>query len=109
MMGKYLNGYPAEQSPVSNTKAPGLDRVGRGRQPTRSSTTTSRKTGRSTTTATGQEDYLTDVLSGLAGSFYPKMAANSQPFFLEVATFAPHAPLYAGAALRHAFAGMHGA
>ena len=42
----------------------------------------------------GKDNYLTDVLSGLAGSFVSGMAANhpSQPFFLEVATFAPHAP-----------------
>lgn len=42
----------------------------------------------------GKDNYLTDVLSGLAGSFVSGMAANhaSQPFFLEVATFAPHSP-----------------
>lgn len=42
----------------------------------------------------GKDNYLTDVLSGLADKFVTGMASNhpSQPFFLEVATFAPHAP-----------------
>ncbi len=42
----------------------------------------------------GKDNYLTDVLSGLAVSFVSGMASNhpSQPFFLEVATFVPHSP-----------------
>lgn len=41
-----------------------------------------------------KDNYLTDVLSGLAASFIKESTARyaSQPFFLEVATFAPHAP-----------------
>ena len=35
-------------------------------------------------------DYLTDVLAGLADGFIRKSAAG--PFFIEIATFAPHAP-----------------
>ena len=37
-------------------------------------------------------DYLTDVLSGKASSFISASASAHTPFFLEVATFAPHAP-----------------
>ena len=37
-------------------------------------------------------DYLTDVLSGKAAQFISSSAAAHEPFFLEVATFAPHAP-----------------
>jgi N-acetylglucosamine-6-sulfatase len=42
----------------------------------------------------GKDNYLTDVLSGLGDQFVTSMASKhpSQPFFLEVATFAPHAP-----------------
>ena len=41
-----------------------------------------------------KDNYLTDVLSGLADSFVANTMTNrpSQPFFLEVATFAPHDP-----------------
>ena len=37
-------------------------------------------------------DYLTDVLGGKASSFISSSAKARQPFMLEVATFAPHAP-----------------
>ncbi|HWD23939.1 MAG TPA: sulfatase [Acidimicrobiales bacterium] len=42
----------------------------------------------------GKVNYLTDVLSGLADSFVTNTTTNhpSQPFFLEVASFAPHEP-----------------
>lgn len=38
------------------------------------------------------EDYLTDVLAGKAETFVNSNAAANNPFMLEVATFAPHAP-----------------
>src|SRR6202044_2909697 len=38
------------------------------------------------------QDYLVDVLSAKAGSFIDSAAGSGQPFMLEVATFAPHAP-----------------
>src|SRR5262249_49935852 len=37
-------------------------------------------------------DYLTDVLANKANQFIERQAATGQPFLLEVATFAPHAP-----------------
>ena len=42
----------------------------------------------------GKDNYLTDVLSGLADRFVTASAGASsrKPFFLEVATFAPHSP-----------------
>jgi arylsulfatase A-like enzyme len=42
----------------------------------------------------GYDNYLTDVLSSLADSFVLDTTSKyaSQPFFLEVATFAPHQP-----------------
>ncbi|WP_218005005.1 sulfatase family protein [Actinomadura macra] len=38
------------------------------------------------------QDYLTDVLSGKANDFVQRAADARQPFFMEVATFAPHGP-----------------
>jgi N-acetylglucosamine-6-sulfatase len=38
------------------------------------------------------DNYLTDVLSGLADGFVSSSAARHAPFFLEVATYAPHTP-----------------
>jgi N-acetylglucosamine-6-sulfatase len=42
----------------------------------------------------GKDNYLTDVLSGLADTFVSGTVSHypAKPFFLEVATFAPHAP-----------------
>ena len=40
----------------------------------------------------GKDNYLTDVLSRLADGFVSTTASAHKPFFLEVATFAPHAP-----------------
>lgn len=41
---------------------------------------------------TAEEDYLTDVLSGKAKDFIQRMAGGQQPFFLYLATYAPHRP-----------------
>jgi N-acetylglucosamine-6-sulfatase len=38
------------------------------------------------------QDYLTDVLAGKGAAFITSSAAAHQPFLLEIATFAPHAP-----------------
>jgi N-acetylglucosamine-6-sulfatase len=38
------------------------------------------------------DNYLTDVLSGFANGFVRTSVRARSPFFLEVATFAPHAP-----------------
>ncbi len=38
------------------------------------------------------DDYLTDVLARRGGQFIQAAAARHQPFFLELATFAPHSP-----------------
>jgi N-acetylglucosamine-6-sulfatase len=38
------------------------------------------------------EDYLTDVIAGKAADHIRRFAAENRPFFLYVATFAPHSP-----------------
>jgi arylsulfatase A-like enzyme len=51
-------------------------------------------------------DYLTDVIAGKAAAFIERSAAEGRPFFVELATYAPHSP--ATPAPRHAglFAGV---
>lgn len=52
------------------------------------------------------QDYLTDVLAGKALDFLKRARGSSQPFFMEISTFAPHGPFVP--APRHAakFAGL---
>jgi len=50
-------------------------------------------------------DYLTDVLAGQAARFIRERAG--QPFFIEIATFAPHAPYVPAPRDAEALAGVH--
>lgn len=52
------------------------------------------------------KDYLTDVLSGKASDFISSSASAHSPFFLEVATFAPHAPYTPAPADANSFPGL---
>jgi arylsulfatase A-like enzyme len=86
MMGKYLNGY----APTVNSADPGWtewDVAGDGYPEFNYQLN---QNGVVNSYGSQPTDYLTDVLSGLAGNFVT--AASSEPFVLEVATFAPHAP-----------------
>ena len=51
-------------------------------------------------------DYLTDVLAGKGVAFIDAAAQSHQPFFLELATFAPHYPYTPAPADRHDFPGL---
>ncbi len=51
---------------------------------------------------TGAEDYQTDVLATRATAFIESVP-TSQPFFLHLSTFAPHAPTYAADRHEHVF------
>lgn len=86
-MGKYLNGYlPADSVP------PGWDTwdvTGNGYS---EYNYTLNENGKQVPFGKAPSDYLTDVLSGKAGSFIDSAAAANKPFMLEVATFAPHKP-----------------
>ena len=55
-----------------------------------------------------KDNYLTDVLSRLGDQFVANMASRrpSQPFFLEVATFAPHAPYTPAPKYAHLYPGL---
>jgi arylsulfatase A-like enzyme len=84
MMGKYLNGY----EPTEDGADPGWatwDVAGDGYNEFDYALD---QDGRVESYGAAPEDYLTDVLSGLATRF----VRDGGPFMLEVATFAPHAP-----------------
>ncbi len=51
-------------------------------------------------------DYLTDVLARDGVNFIHQSAALGRPFFLELATFAPHAPYVPAPRDRHDFPGL---
>ena len=50
---------------------------------------------------------MTDVLGRLASRWIGKEEVRSAPFFLEVATFAPHAPFVPAPRDQHLFPGLH--
>ncbi|HME69891.1 MAG TPA: sulfatase-like hydrolase/transferase [Myxococcota bacterium] len=86
MLGKYLNGY----LPVKHAPAPGWKSwavAGNGYPEFHYNLNES---GRIVKFGDEPADYLTDVLSALAVRFIEQAAGT--PFFIEVATFAPHAP-----------------
>lgn len=86
-MGKYLNGYqPTDPVP------PGWDTwnaVGYGYDEFDYDMNVD---GRVQHFGHTPSDYLTDVLSRRAGDYIRSAATSSQPFLLEVSTFAPHGP-----------------
>jgi N-acetylglucosamine-6-sulfatase len=51
-------------------------------------------------------DYLTNVLARLGTRFIDSSAGSQQPFFLELATFAPHSPYTPARRYLHAFPGL---
>jgi len=95
MMGKYLNGYMGgpDESPVPDTYVPPgwneWDVAGNGYPEydyELNDDGTLRYFGHQ------PQDYLTDVLTRKGVAFIDSSAASGQPFFLELATFAPHRP-----------------
>jgi arylsulfatase A-like enzyme len=88
MMGKYLNGY----LPQNRVVPPGWtewDVAGNAYREYRYRLLENRRVRYYGSRAA---DYLTDVISAKAQRFITASAAARQPFLVEVATFAPHAP-----------------
>ncbi len=104
LTGKYLNGYPtgAEQTYVP----PGWDEwyspIGNGGYA--NFNYTMNENGRLVRYGRSPEDYLTDVLSRKAVDFIRRTARESRPFFIYLATFAPHAPSTPAPRHQHEFA-----
>jgi len=99
-MGKYLNGYP--DTAAQNYIPPGWDdwNSPAGGNPYSEFNYTMNENGNLVKYGNQPTDYMTDVLSKKATGFIQKAATDRTPFFLFVATYAPHQP--ATPAPRHA-------
>jgi arylsulfatase A-like enzyme len=86
MMGKYLNGY----RPFKNGVAPGWSEWNVAGNGYPEFGYWLNRNGRTQYYGDEPSSYLTDVLAGLGDAFIRTSAGR--PFFLEVATFAPHKP-----------------
>jgi N-acetylglucosamine-6-sulfatase len=99
LMGKYLNGYQAQEHYVppgwSNFQGSGTGY--RGFNYTLSANGRVARFGRSS------RSYLTDVLRRRGKSFVSRVGQSGHPFMLEVATFAPHRPATPAPRDRHDF------
>jgi N-acetylglucosamine-6-sulfatase len=96
MMGKYLNGYMGGHGEPSVTPAtyvpPGWTRWDVAGWGYSEFNYVLNHNGSVHTYGRQPADYLTDVLANKAVDFIDNSAAARKPFFLEVATFAPHYP-----------------
>jgi N-acetylglucosamine-6-sulfatase len=96
LMGKYLNGYldgPQAPAGVPPTHVPpGWSRWDAGGQAYPEFDYTLNENGELTAYGEQPDDYLTDVLARKGIGFIDSSAASGSPFFLELATYAPHAP-----------------
>ncbi|HEY4993753.1 MAG TPA: sulfatase [Nakamurella sp.] len=95
MMGKYLNGYlqGPTRSPVPSTYVPpGWDQWDVPGYAYSEYNYTLNEDGRLHHFGHRPADYLTDVLARKGVQFVNGSASAGRPFFLELATFAPHTP-----------------
>jgi len=100
MLGKYLNGYePTRNGPASGWNE--WDVAGHGYPEFNYSLN---ENGKVVYFGKKRRDYLTDVLSHLGVKFIKK--TQGTPFFMEVATFAPHTPFIPAPRDAFAFPGL---
>jgi N-acetylglucosamine-6-sulfatase len=85
MLGKYLNGY----QPKLNGPDPGWNYWAVAGDGYAEFNYNLNRNGQVVAYGDQPADYLTDVVSGLAADF---IQGGSQPYFVEIATFAPHSP-----------------
>lgn len=94
LLGKYLNGYPDPAGPAY--VPPGWDEwySANGGMPYSEYNYTLNENGRSVRYGNSPEDHMVDVLSNKTADFIRRTVAAdpSQPFFIYVAPFVPHAP-----------------
>lgn len=100
LFGKYLNGYPGTEGTAH--VPPGWDQWASpvAGSPYSAYRYTLNENGETVKHGSAPEDYMTDVLAGKATDFVRRAASSGQPFFLFLATYAPHNP--ATPARRHA-------
>jgi N-acetylglucosamine-6-sulfatase len=109
MMGKYINGYleGRPRSPIPNTSVPPgwseWDVAGWGY---REFDYKLNIDGTIHFFGHARRDYLTDVIARRGVHFINRSAAMAKPFFLELATFAPHTPYVPAPRDAHLFPGL---
>jgi N-acetylglucosamine-6-sulfatase len=107
MMGKYINGYLQRRSPIAATAMPPgwseWDVAGWGYREFNY-----RLNIDGTVHQFGHrpQDYLTDVIARRGVRFINRSATMGKPFFLELATFAPHTPYVPAPRDAHLFPGL---
>lgn len=109
MMGKYLNGYlqGPKRSPVSDRYVPpGWNRWDVAGFAYAEFHYQLNQNGHLQGYGGAPRDYLTSVLARKGVSFIDSSAARHRPFFLEVATFAPHDPYTPAPQDVHKFPGL---
>jgi arylsulfatase A-like enzyme len=96
MMGKYLNGYGQQKGSVPGLPytyvPPGWSEWDVAGWGYREFNYSLNDNGEMRQYGSEPKDYLTDVLARKGVDFIDSSAATGQPFFLELATFAPHFP-----------------
>jgi arylsulfatase A-like enzyme len=92
LLGKYLNGYPEEDN--LTYIPPGWDEwyAAAGGDPYTNFDYTLNENGQLIAYGSDAEDYMTDVLAARATNFITRTATGGQPFFMYLATYAPHSP-----------------
>src|ERR1700744_6298723 len=107
MMGKYINGYLERRSPIPATAIPPgwseWDVAGWGY---REFNYRLNIDGTIHHFGHAPRDYLTDVIARRGVHFINRSARMNRPFFLELATFAPHTPYVPAPRYRHTFPGL---
>ncbi len=91
LLGKYLNGYPANEPTYV---PPGWDEWygALGNKPYSNFNYQLNENGQLVSYGGKREDYLTDVIGGKAIDFIKRTSSTGKPFFVYLATFAPHQP-----------------
>ena len=105
MMGKYLNQY-YPTGKVGGKRAyvpPGWDEWDVGGQAYANFDYRLNENHRIVHYGRAPDDYLTDVLAGRGVAFVERAVRAHRPFFLELATFAPHSPYTAAPRHAHLF------
>jgi arylsulfatase A-like enzyme len=100
LFGKYLNNYPRKGDPTH--VPPGWDEFATpaAGAPYTERNYTLNENGTLVQYGSAPQDYMTDVIAGKATDFIHRSADAGTPFFLYLATYAPHKP--ATPAARHA-------
>jgi len=109
MMGKYLNGYlqGPNRLPVPNTYVPpGWNEWDVAGYAYPEFDYQLNQDGKLHYYGHAPRDYLTDVLARRGVRFIDRSAASGKPFFLELATFAPHSPYTPAPRDAHDFPGL---